>query len=1694
MADTSSTTTFRADISSLRAEMQAASRAVQVANSEFKAATAGMDAWSASADGLEAKIKQLDSVLAAQNRQIALAEEELKKTAQEYGENSAATDRARVRYNNFKAAAAETEKQLEQYKGELKTVGSETEKVGEAAAKAGEGFTVFKGMVANLAASAIKQGIRAMKEFAEETIRVGASFEKAMSEVSAISGASGADLDKMSAKAKELGATTKFTASQVAEGFKYMSLAGWSTAESLEAIDGVINLAAASEMDLGQASDMVTDYLAAFGLEAQDAAQMVDELVYAQSHSNTSTEQLGEAFKNSAANMNAADQSLETTVALLEAMANQGTKGSQAGTQLAAVMRDLTSKMKNGSIMIGDTAVAVQDQEGNFRDLVDIMADVEKATRGMGSAERASALQSTFTARSIKAVNQILNEGVDDIRGYKDALEDSGGAAAKTAQTMQDNFQGALTRAQSAIEGLQVALFDLVSSPITAVVNGFAKLTGAVADFLAPPEKTDIENYLTDLDGKIEQTREDLEGLGAIEIKANADISQLKAYRDVLEKATKGEELSEFEKYQLKQAVEELGGVIPGLAEAYDEERGAIDLTTESMSNLLDETEKQIRLAAYQEELEAAWKLASKAAVEAAEAESAYEAATKDLTEALQNAEIPQEVLDSWDLSTMDAGEIYNVAMAYGMNAQELMRLVTAQQEAQASAEAAAQAEKDAEKAAADRTAAIKKLEEAEEEENLAVEKNTGATMEDAAAERNAKRSKEEFVHASKEKTDAVEEETQAELDKIEAEKRAEGAAKTLTKWMGKATKEAASHSKELKGFFKEAGDNASKALTEKIERAADTERKALNTIREAYESNFESIRKTLSQKVSLWDVFSGGADVTVEQMLANLQTQTAGIQQYKEEMAAVIAEYGDELGPDLINTLQEMGTDAANTWHHMFVTMSQDNAPELFTQMGEEWAKGLDLSEQIAKYAAGDLTAYQVATNKMGSTKIEWTGLRESVQEMTPELDKVISAAEAAGVAIPDGLEEGLRSGETTTEDAISLLTKSLQGTFEGLYEIAEQSGADIPEGLSSGMEGSAEEYQAAIKSLTESLSNAGNEAGTAAAEEISTGLSNNTDQVETAAESTAGAAADAADNASSDFKAAGESAGAEFSKGIRSKSSVALSAGKALAQAAVNGVAGVDMTNSGRQFAQGYINGINSLVAAVAAKAREMVRNAINAAKAAQQEGSPSKLTYQSGRYFTQGYILGIAADEKKLIRTVQGLVNTAVKQLAKVSNYDFKAAGEKAGNDFSEAFEKQADYMVSKMTYINQSKLEEFDDEIARLQAQRDAAINKAESASDKKIAALEKKKSKAKKKSTKEKYQKQIDAEKNAIKKQTDSIEKQYEALISTQEKYQKAYQTASQEMISRFQSALNEYRNAAEDLIESVISGITGTYESRYDELISKQESLIEKLKDSTELFKVTGAGVMIVADIEDQTRQIKEYTDQLRAVKDKVSAELFDEIAKYDVKEGTAYMNRLLGMTEAELSAYNEAYTRKLQAAADAAEVIYGDDIQKVADDYQAEIQNAFKDLPKQLEELGQNAMKGFLEGFASETDYMSQEIRTFISGMIDTFKQQLQISSPSKVTMELGEYTGEGFVDGIMSMIKKAKTAAAELASVVSTPLDVIDTSMIQGAVPMGGGSSMSVVNNYNLVQNNNSPKSLSALETYQARRRQIAMIEAFS
>lgn len=344
--------------------------------------------------------------------------------------------------------------------GQVDDAGSSME---EASSKAINLSGALKTLFAVVSAAAI---IGQVKDFTADSIELGKNYTSVMSEVAAISGASSSDLAMMEDTARQYGATTVFSASEAAEALKYMSLAGWDAQQSTDALGGVLNLAAASSMGLGEASDMVTDYLSAFGMEANKSTYFADMLAYAQSNSNTTAAQLGEAYKNSAANMHAAGQDVETTTSLLEAMANQGRKGSEAGTTLGAMMRDITAKMDDGAIKIGETSIAVQDASGNFRDMTDILTEVGEATEGMGSAQRAAALSSVFTDDSIKGVNMVLAEGMDKVAGYEEALRSATGASEDMAETMNDNLSGDMANMNSAYEEMQLQTFEAMEEPL----------------------------------------------------------------------------------------------------------------------------------------------------------------------------------------------------------------------------------------------------------------------------------------------------------------------------------------------------------------------------------------------------------------------------------------------------------------------------------------------------------------------------------------------------------------------------------------------------------------------------------------------------------------------------------------------------------------------------------------------------------------------------------------------------------------------------------------------------------------------------------------------------------------------------------------------------------------------------------------------------------------------------------------------------------------------------------------------------------------------------------------------------------------------------------------------------------------------------------------------------------------------------
>ena len=483
---------FTLDITNLKAGLAEANKMIRQSESEFIEAAAGMNDWSKSADGLKLRVDSLNKQIDIQKSKISALIKVKEETIEKMKKEGATNEEIAASVDKVNSQLSKEQKQLDTLQGKADKAGKEledfnesevdaadgskeleknVEAAGKAAEKSAGGFTVFKGVLANLVTGALKAAAGALKNFAGSVIETGMSFDESMSKVASLSGATGDELKLLSDTAREFGATTQFSASEAADALGYMALAGWDAKDSAAALGGVLDLAAASGMDLAAASDMVTDYLSAFGMTAEQSAEFADLLAYAQANSNTSADQLGEAYKNCAANLNAAGQDVQTVTALLGSMANQGLKGAAAGTALSAIMRDITKKMKDGKIQIGETNVEVMDAAGNYRDLTEILADVEKATEGMGDAEKNAALLGTFTADSLKGLNLVLNDGVDNAAAFEEELKNSTGAASEMAKTMNDNLAGDIKSLNSAFDELKLTIFEGANTPLRDMVK-----------------------------------------------------------------------------------------------------------------------------------------------------------------------------------------------------------------------------------------------------------------------------------------------------------------------------------------------------------------------------------------------------------------------------------------------------------------------------------------------------------------------------------------------------------------------------------------------------------------------------------------------------------------------------------------------------------------------------------------------------------------------------------------------------------------------------------------------------------------------------------------------------------------------------------------------------------------------------------------------------------------------------------------------------------------------------------------------------------------------------------------------------------------------------------------------------------------------------------------------------------------------
>lgn len=1576
MADTTSTTQFKADISQLKSAMQAAQRQVRLASSEFQKASAGLDDWSSSAEGLQAKVKQLNSTLAAQKKQVELANEEWEKTVKVYGENSAEADRAKMKLNGYEAAVAKTEKQLNTYESELKDCengtgrfADSTEDLEAATQRASDGFTVMKGALASLVADGFRMAIDAAKDFAKETLQAGMNFEQGMAQVQAVSGASGEELEALTEKAKEMGAKTKFSATESAEAFNYMAMAGWKTEDMINGIEGVMNLAAASGADLATTSDIVTDALTAMGYSAGDAGKLADVMAAASSNANTNVEMMGATFQYAAPIVGALGYSMEDTAVQIGLMANAGIKGEKAGTALRSILTRLSAPPKECAEALDVLGISMTDSEGNMKSLDEVMGDLRSRFSTFNETQQTAYAKAIAGQEAMSGLLAIVNAAPADYQKLTKAVKESEGAAESMANTMNDSVEGQLTLLKSQIEGVQIQIYERLTPALRDGIDKISETIAAINWDEVGDKLGDFATKAIDLFIKIIDNSEGI-------------ISVLKSVGTVLAATFVVGKIMSF------------ASTISSLYTTFKTLKTATDAATTS----------QLLLNAAQ----AATPIGLVAAAVAGLAAGVIYLASKN-REAAESTKILTEFEEE------QIAKIDEMAEAY------------------------------------------KQLQSARNENVQAINNEYGYYQE-----------------------------LNTELEGLV----------------------------DANGKVKEGYEDRVNFILNTLNQACGTEMALIDGVIQNYQEEKQAVDQLIQSKkaeaiLRANEELYTSAIQNRDEALKNLTTAQGMYKQNMAEMKNAESAYNDIMSMTTAEYAKQNGL----TYDMGTASRQLANDQEALRQKFIEAKAAVGESRVAMGNAQSTYDGYM-------STIKNYEGLSSAIisgdaQKIQTALTNMTYDFKTAETATKESLEQQVRNYEENLEALEQAIRDGTPGVTQEMVDQAKEMVDKANKELDKAPDDFAERMNKGAKSAANALGSDGNKKLIL---ESANGLRDSANK---------GLEPDGKE------KTAGNNFGLGYAQSILEQGSTVNTNAKSLGTGAVNALnEGQEAQSpsratqrSGEYFGQGFINGMLNKTNSIWETAKSLARKAIDALRKGQEEGSPSKITYQSGIYFVQGYINGIVSQNGKLQKIVKNMVTTVIKELGKLSNYNFAEVGANASEAYGNALTKKLDYTINKITYDNDKKLAEFDKSVSKLETQKNNAsssltkqsnnkIKDIEGQRDAKVKALQKKldaldskkeNSAARKKlqnqikSAKENATKLINAEKTALKKRIASSDKSYDKLITAEKNNKEAYQKASSQMLSEYSTAMSEYQSKAQELIDNTINGITDKYNERYDELISKQNSLIDKLKSAGDLFEISGAGIMTVNDIKEQTKAIQDYTAKLQKIKGKVSSELFDQIASYDMKEGSAFMDRLLAMSASDLNAYNKAYTEKMEAAQKAGENIYKADFDKIAKDYKAEINTAFKGLDKQLEALGTQAMKGFLNGLTTNTNYMEKQVKTYVKAMVNTFKKELKIKSPSRVMMEIGDFTGIGLVDGLKGTIKNVKKVANEMAQSVATPLDDMTANL--GTMKASVGDShgpaqqnTNIVNNYNLVQNNTSPKSLSALETYRARRQQIAMVKAMT
>ncbi|WP_110928417.1 phage tail tape measure protein [Bacillus massiliglaciei] len=468
---------------------------LKTVNSEMRANLSAFDRGDKSIDKYESRITGLNRKLEVQRAITSEAKEEYKKMVREHGEGSRQADKAARAYNNEVASLNNLERSIERTEAELRDLREEQRIAESGWSRFGQGLEQTGSKLTNIGRNMKSVG-QSMSLYLTAPLvglgvlaaRTGMDFEYSMSKVSAVSGATGDDLEALEKQARDLGATTQFSASEAADGMQFLAMAGFKTNDILSAMPGMLDLAAAGALDLGRAADITSNIMSGFGIAANESGHVSDVLARAASSANTNVEQLGEAMKPLGPVAKTLGWSMEQSTAAVMALSDAGIQGEMAGSAFATSLGRLAKPTKAMKKMIDQLGVSFFDANGNMKSMPDVISEIEKGTDGMTAQQKSAALTTLFGAEAYKHWAVLLDKGSKDLGKNTEMLKGADGAAAEMAKTMNDNATGDVKTLMSALSELGLQIYDIVQPALRAVIQG---LTNAVkwAQNLSPSLK-----------------------------------------------------------------------------------------------------------------------------------------------------------------------------------------------------------------------------------------------------------------------------------------------------------------------------------------------------------------------------------------------------------------------------------------------------------------------------------------------------------------------------------------------------------------------------------------------------------------------------------------------------------------------------------------------------------------------------------------------------------------------------------------------------------------------------------------------------------------------------------------------------------------------------------------------------------------------------------------------------------------------------------------------------------------------------------------------------------------------------------------------------------------------------------------------------------------------------------------------------